>query len=314
METTPELPPVEAVRVRKTFRRPPTHHSYSLLEGLQYYTGTDPDLIWGPFYERFRVARWERTDWVNFSLGAIWNGIPATAQTRPGKIARAWNWVQGVDPAPTIAHAGRRGRKSTPAIPGSAAKLSAGTRSWQDEVGLREDWSPSRVDFTEWYGRERHPVDYNDEYFRTTYRALYDRLCEFGETWFGAGVHLEDWRDSVDEASVWEVPMTDQFVEYAKNVAHEDRGYVNWRDILDDPSHRKWLCIGIFSQIIQRHIFDQLLFGATKGIKGELERHDMRWIEEEGMFGKRTPFFPSFPLSLSPWTTQHWFPFLRVLT
>ncbi|KAI0388486.1 hypothetical protein F5Y17DRAFT_452602 [Xylariaceae sp. FL0594] len=80
--------------------------------------------------------------------------------------------------------------------------------------------------------------------------------------------------------------MTDQFIQYARLVAHEDHGYVEWRDILDDPVHRKWLCVGIFAQIIERKVFNSLLFGADPEIQAELDRHDSLWLLSEGFSRK----------------------------
>ncbi|KAI1424526.1 hypothetical protein F5Y12DRAFT_715287 [Xylaria sp. FL1777] len=278
----PTLPPVEHERVTRTFKRPPTYYPYSFLETLKYYTGTDADLIWGPFYKRFRAARRERTSWVGFSLNTMWDGIPAAAQTRPGKIGRFFNWLAGKDPAPTLTPPPRSGKKRT--THGKTTRKSVD--SWQQGTELREDWSPSQIDFTEWYGRLKHPVDYDDEFYRTNYQALYHKVCDFAEVWFGAGVYLEDLRDSIEDISAWEAPMTEQFIQYARIVAHEDHGYVNWKDIMNDPRHRKWLCVGILSQIIERKIFGELLFGAGEMFQHELERHDTRWILQEGFTRK----------------------------
>ncbi|KAI0095836.1 hypothetical protein GGR51DRAFT_544581 [Nemania sp. FL0031] len=158
-------------------------------------------------------------------------------------------------------------------------------QSWQSEVKLAEDWSPAQIDFSEWHGRTKHPADYDDHFFRTTYDALYDAVVGFCDSWFGR-IHLDDWRDRDEDVSPWEVPMTDQFIQYARMVAHEDRGYVSWKDILNDPEHRKWLCVGIFAQIIERRIFNQLLFGAGEPYQAELDRHDSRWLLSEG-FGRK---------------------------
>ncbi|KAI0908511.1 hypothetical protein F4823DRAFT_563805 [Ustulina deusta] len=277
MQTTtddiPTLPPVEHERFSRTFRRAPSEHSYSFLETVAYYTGTDPDLIWGPFYKRFRAARRERTNWVGFSLNSMWHGIPAATQTRPGRIGRFFNWIVGKDPAPTL----------TPPSFNNSAET---TNSPSKKNRANSDWSPSQIDFSEWYGRLKHPADYNDDFYRETYLALYNKLCDLAEVWFGAGVYLEDLRDSKDEISAWEAPMTEQFIQYARIVAHEDRGYVEWRDIMNDPRHRKWLCVGIFAQIIERKIFSSLLFGAGGTYKDELERHDVQWVLQEGFTRK----------------------------
>lgn len=269
------LPPVEAPRAPRPFKKLQGPTPFTLVEAIRYYTGTDPDLIWGPFYHRYRFLRKNKNNWEGFSLGAIWNGIPVASQTRPGRIQQFFNWVIGSDPPPTITPAPLR---STSANRMAKPKF---VESWQNEVNITDDWSPAQIDFAQWHGRQKHPADYDDEFFRTTYRTLYDSVVGFCGRWFGRG-HLEDVKDRDVEVSSWEVPMTEQFIQYARMVAHEDRGYVNWKDVLNDPQHRKWLCVGVFAQIIERKVFNQLLFGAGKAYQNELDRHDSRWLLQEG--------------------------------
>ncbi|KAI0444892.1 hypothetical protein F4803DRAFT_560553 [Xylaria telfairii] len=282
MTAEPKLPPVEALRTQRSIKKAPTNHPYSVLEAAKYYTGLDRDLIWGPFYKRFRAVRKETANWTGFSLGTIWAGIPAASQTRPGRIWRLFNYLVGADPAPKITAAPRskRSRKSAP--PPSPKDQDV----WQSVTDFTEDWSPSQIDFTSWYGRLKHPADYDDDFYTSNYKALYNRLCDFAEQWFGGGIYLEDWRDRDEEISTWEVPMSEQFIQYARTVAHEDKGYVNWRDIINDPRHRKWLCVSIFSQIIEKKIFQQLLFGASEPYQKELDRHDSYWVLQEGFSRK----------------------------
>ncbi|KAI1433858.1 hypothetical protein GGR50DRAFT_688030 [Xylaria sp. CBS 124048] len=288
------LPDLVAVRGPRSLVSPPAEQPYSVLDLLQYYSGTDRDLIWGPFYKRFRAARRQKPNWEDFSLEGIWRGIPATAQTRPGVIRRAINWVSGVDPPPTVTpewerakvrDRDRRGAARRPKTPMTPRRMRPGVDGWQDALPA-DDWSPARVDFTEWYGRYKHPADYDDDFYRTNYAVLYGKLCEFAEKWFGGDVYLEDWRDNSDYHSLWDVPMTEQFIEYARVVAHEDRDYVEWSDMLNDPHHRKWLCVSIISQIMEQRIFDTLLFGADEFFQEELERHDSQWVLLEGFSRK----------------------------
>ncbi|TGJ85266.1 hypothetical protein E0Z10_g3515 [Xylaria hypoxylon] len=282
------LPTVEALRAPRTFKKPPPRYNYTLLELIRYYTGNDPDLIWGPFYRKIRAAKHDTTEWEPYNVNQIWDNIPDAAQKRPGSIGRFFNWLFNHDPPPTLT------------VPKSVKKIKSEKtddtdsypttpkviKSWRSEIKIDDDWSPSQIDFTKWYGRLKHPADYDDEFFRNNYRILYERVCEFTETWFGRYAYLEDSRDSKEEISAWDVPLTEQFTQYARVVAHEDRGYVEWKDILNDPVHRKWLCAGIFAQIIERKIFNQLLFGASKEFQDELERHDSHWVLQEGFSRK----------------------------
>ncbi|KAI1128685.1 hypothetical protein F5Y10DRAFT_291728 [Nemania abortiva] len=279
-DNIPVLPPVEAVRKPRAFQKPQSVAAFTFIEALQYFFGTDPDLIWGPYYQRFRTVRKTRQNWVGFSLGAIWAGIPATSQTRPNSVVRFFNWLTGYDPAPSLTQPMMMPRSSR-----DKDEQPKFVENWQNEVKIAEDWSPSQIDFEEWFGRTKHPADYDNDFYKTTYEALYSRIVDFCDSWFGR-THLEDWRDKNDDVSPWEVPMTDQFIQYARMVAHEDRGYVNWKDILNDPEHRKWLCVSILAQIIERKIFNQLLFGAGHAYQEELDRHDSRWLLQEGFSRK----------------------------
>ncbi|KAI1314181.1 hypothetical protein F5Y03DRAFT_4955 [Xylaria venustula] len=301
----PTLPSVEYPRVARTFKRPPQQYSFSVLDLLRYYTGTDPDLIWGPYYKRFRAAQRDKGTWVGFNLRVMWDSIPATAQTRPGSIQQFFNWVAGIDPSPTLTPpppvaetndtsnknqtksdklwtTSRRSQNPITSFLTTRSKVD----SWQHETGVKEDGSPTQIDFTEWYGRLKHPQDYDDNFYRNNYQVLYHKVCDLADKWFGAGIHLDDLRDSGDGISAWEAPMTEQFIQYARVVAHEDCGYVEWKDILDDPQHRKWLCVSIFAQIIERKVFNELLFGASETIQQELDRHDHFWLLQEGFTRK----------------------------
>ncbi|KAI0532765.1 hypothetical protein GGR58DRAFT_151418 [Xylaria digitata] len=292
------LPTVEDIRGPRRYRRAPKPYAYNLLGLIKYYTGTDPDLIWGPFYKRYRAVQHERKEtWIPYDLNYIWDRIPNTTQKRPGVVERFFNRLVGRDPPPTLNALVERtddddyddGKKEKKKKTTSKYKTTAKPKTdtvidnWKDAIKNKSDLSPTRIDFTEWYGRYKHPMDYSDEFYRTNYETLYNRICDFADTWFGAGVWLEDFRDEEHgEFSAWEVPQTEQFTQYARSVAHEDRGYVEWNDILSDPKHRKWLCVGIFAQIIERKIFNQLLFGASKEYQDELERHDAHWVLQEG--------------------------------
>ncbi|KAI8623994.1 hypothetical protein F5Y19DRAFT_491801 [Xylariaceae sp. FL1651] len=284
MNPTTELPTIKAEKWLRTKCPDPVDYPYSLAESIKYYTGLDRDLIWGPFYKRFRAVRREKADWVDFDLETIWKGIPSASQSRPGSIRQAFNWAFGINAPPTITPSRPSIQRNPP--PNTNTQASVPIVSWQTEIQINADWSPTRIDFTQWYGRYKHPRDYDDAFYRNSYLVLYRTIHDFVEKWFGDDVFLDDWRVGEAGISPWEVPMTEQFIQYARVVAHEDRGYVNWEDILNDPAHRKWLCIGVLSQILERKIFNQLLFGATKEFQEELDRHDQHWVLQEGFIRK----------------------------
>ncbi|KAI1815246.1 hypothetical protein GGS20DRAFT_544613 [Poronia punctata] len=322
LSTKSSLPPVKSPRPRRSRRVKAKEIPYSLPELVQHSLGLHPDLIWGPFYQKFRAARIERDNWKEFNLDTLWSGIPATTQKRPGILSRCIGWLEGEDPRPTLSEGalktgrGRMNRhldgdedddddddneddsdddedtpgarpmyrKSKPPTSGGSAK--GKPVPWTSKVPLNNDWSPTQIDFSAWHGRYKHPQDYDDTFYHNTYLAVYNAICQCVDKWFGSNIYLDDWRDSDADISIWQVPMTDQFVQYARCVAHEDVGYVNWHDILNDPAHRKWLVAGIFGQIIERNIFNSLLFGASESYKKELERHDSQWVLQEGFTRK----------------------------
>ncbi|KAI0151586.1 hypothetical protein GGR57DRAFT_513913 [Xylariaceae sp. FL1272] len=292
---------------RQMSRKPaPPKHPYSLLESIKYITGSDQELIWGPFYKRFRDARIKNPKWKDFSLHSLWDVIPATAQSRPGVFQRAFNYVQGVDSTPTVAEPPkvtredhekdtakprRRRHRRTDEEDDGTKEMGKENKhifvdSWEEYTGLNLDNSPAKIDFTEWFGRYKHPADYDDEFYNLLYGTLFGKVIDLVDRFFDKDVHLEDYLDAKAEHSVWDVPMTEQFVQYTRVVATEDAGYVKWHDILSDPQHRKWLCVGIIAQIIERKIFNHVLFGASKRFEMDLAEHDVHWLMSEGFTRK----------------------------
>ncbi|KAI1496379.1 hypothetical protein F5X99DRAFT_400612 [Biscogniauxia marginata] len=145
---------------------------------------------------------------------------------------------------------------------------------------VQGDSRPSQIDFAAWFGRMQHPRDYDDQFYAENFKILYDRTTEFSQKWFGAGVHFGQYVGP--NGSGWSAPLTEQFLQYSRLVAHEDRPRKTWSNIINEPDQRKWLAVGILSQVLEKKIFNELLFGANKFFQDELERHDMLWIRREG--------------------------------
>ncbi|KAI1267468.1 hypothetical protein F5Y18DRAFT_303948 [Xylariaceae sp. FL1019] len=301
----------KAIRHERHDRAPnrkavPPKHPYTLLETIRYYTGFDQELIWGPFYERFRDARIKNPKWKDFSLHSLWDVIPATAQSRPGVFKRAFNYLSGVDGTPTVAKPPKvmreeqdkettkpRRRRQHRQHPDDEdtkkmdmEKKHVFVDSWETYTGLKNDNSPAKIDFAQWFGRWKHPADYDDEFYNLLYGTLFGKVIDLVDRFFNNSVHLEDYLDTAGEHSVWDVPMTEQFVQYTRVVACEDAGYVKWHEILSDPQHRKWLCVGIIAQIIERKIFNHVLFGASERFEADLNEHDVHWLMSEGFTRK----------------------------
>ncbi|KAH9903844.1 hypothetical protein F4778DRAFT_790927 [Xylariomycetidae sp. FL2044] len=146
------------------------------------------------------------------------------------------------------------------------------------------DARPSRIDFREWFGTPGHPSvteGYCDGTLRKMYVTLYQKTTEFSERWFG-GVDLNSEASIRPEDSPWQVRQFDQFIEYTRLVAHADKGHAEWRDILGHPRQRRWLMAGMLAQVMEKKIFNQLLFGADDGLKKILDKLDMDTLASEG--------------------------------
>ncbi len=142
---------------------------------------------------------------------------------------------------------------------------------------LFDDPRPAQVDFR-CFGYQKHPENYPDDYYRNLYGLLYNRTVDFAEKWFGD----IDLADPDYTGSPWQLPFNDQFIEYTRLVAHEDRHNGGWPSFLRNARYRKWLVVGILGQIMEKKIFNELLFGASPFWKAELEREDRRLVDIEG--------------------------------
>lgn len=153
---------------------------------------------------------------------------------------------------------------------------------------LRDDWRPAQIDVERLLGFREHPGELENVFFETHWKNLYAKTLQFAEKWFGNDIdftRIEGCENIWDRQSIF----TPQFIEYAKLVGHEDRIRGSWAALLNDPRQRKWLITGILGVVMERKIFDQLLFGAEPELRSELERADDMYLQEEG----KTPQSPS---------------------
>ncbi|KAK7757058.1 hypothetical protein SLS62_001076 [Diatrype stigma] len=152
------------------------------------------------------------------------------------------------------------------------------TTPYDVDQELGADPRPSQIDFRA-FGYSRHPEDYSDKYFIDLHRVLYDRVVDWAEKWFG-DIDLPD--APAYAGSPWQEEFGNQFIEYTRLVAHEDRHVGGWEALLRKRKFRKWLIVGIVGQIIQKKIFSELLFGVDRWWKHELESEDIRLVNVEG--------------------------------
>lgn len=142
---------------------------------------------------------------------------------------------------------------------------------------LDNDPRPAQVDFA-CFGFRQHPEEYTDDHFKKLYGLLYQRTVDFAEKWFGD----VDLPDPGYQGSPWQESFNDQFIEYTRLVAHEDRHVGGWPAFLRQAKYRKWLIVGILGQIMEKKIYTELLFGASEAWKSELEMDDIKLIDIEG--------------------------------
>ncbi|KAI1454862.1 hypothetical protein F4805DRAFT_301878 [Annulohypoxylon moriforme] len=153
---------------------------------------------------------------------------------------------------------------------------------------LRDDVRPAHINVEEILGvQDEHPRDYDNEFFNRQWTALYQNTVDFVTKWFDARVDLRYIAESQQGPNqIWGTLLTEQFKEYARLVVQEDPSVGGWPAILNESAQRKWLVVGILSQIMEKKIFNELLFGADELTQKELERLDLLWIEKEG-YGRK---------------------------
>ncbi|KAI8957614.1 hypothetical protein F5Y11DRAFT_77961 [Daldinia sp. FL1419] len=220
----------------------------NIFEHIAYGIFGDPDHKWGPFARHVRAAKKEGR-WREWKLRDIVNEEPEDSGDETDVSFR------------------RRGSRS-----GRKQKYRLA-----DE--LRHDTRPAHIDFEGLLGRVAHPGDYDDNFYKQHYSNLFSKTVEFAAKWFDGNVNLDSFSHP---DQVWTANMTEQFAEYARLVAHEDRGNGGWPVILNDATQRKWLIVGILGQVMEKKIFNELLFGADEDTAEELERLDFKWMEKEG--------------------------------
>ncbi|KAI1384333.1 uncharacterized protein F4822DRAFT_66847 [Hypoxylon trugodes] len=237
-------------------------YPHGIFELLSSWTVGDSDAKWGPFAKHVRAAKQEKR-WVEWSIYDI-------ARAQPDDVID-YDEVEERD--------ARRRRSSR------RRKRSVNYRINEE---LLHDIRPAQIDFQEYLGTEYHPGEYYDNFFKAHYGRLYGTTVKFVDKWFNGGVHLGNLKgEDPSQNTIWTTPLTEQFIEYAKRVAYEDRGNGGWPVILNDNVQRKWLIVGILGQIMEKKVFTELLFGADDTVKDELERFDAMWVEEEG-YGRKS--------------------------
>ncbi|KAI0137761.1 hypothetical protein F4776DRAFT_108409 [Hypoxylon sp. NC0597] len=225
---------------------------YTLLFG-------DPDRKWGPFRKHVRAAKKEGR-WQEWQMKDIVEAEPE----------------DGDDGSDSVSNERDR------------AKHVRSDRPYRMTEELKKDIRPARIDVEGLMRRNHHAGDYDDEFYQKHWENLYAMTAAWGTKWFDGNISLAYIQGRTEQASnqIWASNLTPQFIEYARLVAHEDLDHQGWPTALNDPVHRRWLTVGIMAQVLEKKIFNELLFGAHEVIEEELKRLDFKWVDKEG-YGRK---------------------------
>lgn len=129
-------------------------------------------------------------------------------------------------------------------------------------------------------GSSSSSMYHTDEWFRNEFERLYDQVVNFVDIFF----HQFDDIPLESSLSPW-IGMSFEFVRYSIMVAEPDDSLGDWNRILLERNERRYLLVGILARILEAKVFGELLFGASKGQKKQLEELERSSIEVEGTSG-----------------------------
>ncbi|KAK8058830.1 hypothetical protein PG994_009278 [Apiospora phragmitis] len=130
----------------------------------------------------------------------------------------------------------------------------------------------ARIDFA-----PMHDSNPSDKWFSLRNRELYEESARFCARWFGDVDFPADYK-----GSAWLEDYGEQFVQYSNLAAAEDWLMAPWDTMMKQGKHRKWLVMGILSQIMEKKIYSELLFGASEAESEELEKQDSMFLAADG--------------------------------
>ncbi|KAK8003822.1 hypothetical protein PG989_003541 [Apiospora arundinis] len=130
----------------------------------------------------------------------------------------------------------------------------------------------ARIDF-QW----THDPQPTDRWFSLRNSELYEESARFCQRWFGDVDFPVDYR-----GPAWLEELGEQFYQYSNLAAAEDSLVASWDTMMKFGRHRRWLVMGILSQIMEKKIHSELLFGATEAENAELEKQDSMFLSSDG--------------------------------
>ncbi|KAK4174753.1 hypothetical protein QBC36DRAFT_356515 [Triangularia setosa] len=196
--------------------------------------------------------------------------------------------------------------------PADAAKdgrVLDGARSWFEKVVLRQTrirsfgrdigaellgkgpgaWRPTQLAFN--FPRPTDGSEIGNEWFGAVWQDLYLKASHFAEEYFGEGLGFGEaepnggdiW-DGQNTQGVWKgIGAKKNLVWFISQVARQDNALDGgWDVLLAKAVQRKLVVTGVLAKLLERQVFDELLFGADGEAKEMLEGQDKVLEQAEG--------------------------------
>lgn len=143
------------------------------------------------------------------------------------------------------------------------------------------EWRPTRARFEiQWPDGGERGEELDSEWYQMVYTHLYVRVSEVVSKYFGYG----DIKGNGESVWVEGDGLPKQFRWYVAQVAKQDNAVGGWDHLLEKQWHREYLVRGIIGKLLEREVFEELLFGADELQKKMLEAHDELTIHQEGLY------------------------------
>ena len=122
-----------------------------------------------------------------------------------------------------------------------------------------------------------HPDEYANEFFQQRFLALSIKIITLFADHFSlpGGHHLQHLS--------WPADFDDQFITCVAKLARPSGMMDSWDDLLQNEAERNLIAAASIFMMLQDHVFDALLFGASIDQHKMLETQDQKFINRDGM-------------------------------
>ncbi|KAK0747819.1 hypothetical protein B0T21DRAFT_419020 [Apiosordaria backusii] len=155
-------------------------------------------------------------------------------------------------------------------------------------------WRPTQLGFN--FPLPLDGKEIGNEWFGAVWQDLYLRVSHFAEEYFGEGLGFGEVEpnggDITDEAriqAVWDgIGGKKNLIWFISQVARQDNMLEGgWDLLLAKAVRRKLVVTGVVAKILEREVFDELLFGADDLARDMLEGQDKALVQVEGYWRTR---------------------------